>query len=272
MNLAQFISVFSFSSLIILSVSAQTRETKSTDVEALRLFEANIGVLSISTSDPCLPEPYSWIKCSSDDIPRITTLDIHGEKIYGITLQDFSAMSALETIDLSGNIFSQEFPDFFANFPKLKVLNLADNFFYGTIPTSLEKNKNLNLTVTGMQAEYLCYSDEDKCEAETGSGTSPGTSIRKSKKKTVPIVLGTVIPIFIIFWVIVGFLAVNHQKKKATVAQNSGALTPGKPMHGNTMSPNPLLPEMNYQDPDLAAENIIPDHHNQQTHPTVQAI
>ncbi|XP_026424703.1 senescence-induced receptor-like serine/threonine-protein kinase isoform X1 [Papaver somniferum] len=160
MNLVHFISVLSISSLIILSASAQTRKTKSTDVEALRVLEASFGIISLS-SDPCLPEPYSWIKCSSDDTPRITTIDLHDENIYGVTLPDFSSMDALEIIDLSGNIFSQEFPDFLAKFPKLKVLNLAGNFFYGTIPTSLENNKNVIVTLTGTQQGFLCYSDKE---------------------------------------------------------------------------------------------------------------
>ncbi|XP_026424704.1 probable LRR receptor-like serine/threonine-protein kinase At1g67720 isoform X2 [Papaver somniferum] len=136
MNLVHFISVLSISSLIILSASAQTRKTKSTDVEALRVLEASFGIISLS-SDPCLPEPYSWIKCSSDDTPRITTIDLHDENIYGVTLPDFSSMDALE------------------------IMNLAGNFFYGTIPTSLENNKNVIVTLTGTQQGFLCYSDKE---------------------------------------------------------------------------------------------------------------
>ncbi|RZC76208.1 hypothetical protein C5167_000300 [Papaver somniferum] len=271
MNLVHFISVLSISSLMILSVSAQPRETKSTDVEALRVLEASFAIQSLS-SDPCFPETYPWIKCSYDDTPRITTIDLHDQNIYGIILPDFSSMDALEIIDLSGNIFSQEFPDFLAKFPKLKVLNLAGNFFYGTIPTSLQKNKNVIVTLTGTQQGFLCYSDKDICQTETGTGTSPGTSTRKSKKK-LPIILGTVIPIFVVFWAIVGFLAINNQKRKAAAAQNNGATMPGKPMYGNAMSPDPLLHEMSYQDPGLVAESVAPDHlevnTDQQAHPTV---
>ncbi|KAI3871656.1 hypothetical protein MKX03_005319, partial [Papaver bracteatum] len=63
MNLVHFISVLSISSLNILSVSAQTKSTDG---------KFSFGFQSLS-SDPCLPERYSWIKCNSDDTPRITT-------------------------------------------------------------------------------------------------------------------------------------------------------------------------------------------------------
>ncbi|KAI3908133.1 hypothetical protein MKW92_043082 [Papaver armeniacum] len=291
-SLVHFLLVVSFfSSLFILKGSAQTGETNSTDVETLALF---IDLSSVD--DPCLPTPQSWVECSSDDTPRITALNLGNSGLYG-PIPDFSAMDALEIIDLSNNLFIEEFPDFFANFPKLKVLNLAYNNFYGTIPTSLSNNKKLVVTLTGM--ELLCYSDEATCDTGTETETSPGTNegtptrtygltptnfaptrTKSRKKKTVPIVLGTVIPIFLIFWGIVGLLAVNHQKKKAAAEQKNGAHVPGKPMHGNemevnTQSPNPLLPEneMKYQDPGFAAENAIPDHHevdiDQQAHRTV---
>ncbi|KAI3987127.1 hypothetical protein MKX01_036917 [Papaver californicum] len=281
-NLVHFLLVLSFStSLFILRVSAQTGETNSTDVETLALF-----IDIPNGDDPCLPKPLSWVECSSDDTPRITALNLGNAGLYG-AIPDFSAMDALEIIDLSNNLFIEEFPDFFANFPKLKVLNLAYNSFYGTIPTSLSNNKKLELTLTGMEP-LLCYSDEDTCETDTGTnegtstrtnGLTPTSSTRTQtksrKKKTVPIVLGTLIPIFLIFWAIVGLLAVKHQKKKAAAGQKNGAPMPGKPMHEITQSPNPLLPEneMKYQNPEIAAENVIPEHHevdiDQQAHPTV---
>ncbi|KAI3860511.1 hypothetical protein MKX03_017893, partial [Papaver bracteatum] len=38
--------------------------------------------------------------------------------------------------------------------------NLAHNNLSGTVPLSLENNKNLKLTLTGNK---LCFSDEDVC-------------------------------------------------------------------------------------------------------------
>ncbi|KAI3877645.1 hypothetical protein MKW92_017703 [Papaver armeniacum] len=321
-NLARLVSVLSLSSLLFLTVSAQTDDetsstvtgkTNSTDVLAIQLLVDTFSIYVVG-DDPCLPIPHSWIKCSSDDTPRVTEIDLHEYGLSGTEVPDFSAMDALEKIDLGANILlAAEFPDFLANFPKLKVLYLVGTSIYGTVPTSLKKrsdSKTLTLMLSGLD---VCYSDEDVCPTKTvtgkGKGTSPagtdeetspgtdtaetsqgtseetsssGTDDEKSatsltstppksgKKKTTPIVLGTLIPLFVIFSAIVGFLATRHQKRKAAAA--AGLMNGTKPMHGNTMSPNPLLPGMNLQDLENAAQNILPDDQgantDQHTRPT----
>ncbi|XP_026413950.1 LRR receptor-like serine/threonine-protein kinase IOS1 [Papaver somniferum] len=185
------------------------------------------------SDDPCLPIiKYSWTNCTSDDTPRITALNLGlSGAMSNADLPDFSVMDALEIIDLSDNFLSHEFPDFLADFPKLKVLNLANNYLTGTVPTSLRKKskeKTLNLTLTGELMTELCYSDQDVCPTAPGTKTSPGTDEKTEtssetdeetsttgKKRTTPIVLGILIPIFLIFWAVVGFLAIKHQKRKA---------------------------------------------------------
>ncbi|KAL6127417.1 hypothetical protein ACLB2K_070782 [Fragaria x ananassa] len=64
-------------------------------------------------------------------------------------LPDFSSMDALVTIDLHDNGLEGPIPEFLGSFPYLKQLVLSNNRFNGTIPTSLSKNKNLKLAVTG---------------------------------------------------------------------------------------------------------------------------
>ncbi|XP_026424817.1 LRR receptor-like serine/threonine-protein kinase IOS1 isoform X2 [Papaver somniferum] len=247
------------------------------------------------SDDPCLPiTKYSWTNCTSDVTPRITALNLgFSGAMSNADLPDFSVMDALEIIDLSDNFLGHEFPDFLADFPKLKVLNLANNYLTGTVPTSLRKKSNekkLKLTLTGESMTELCYSDQDVCptaagrkpspgtdeETETSSGTDEETSpMRSGKKKTTPIVLGILIPIFLIFWAVVGFLAIRHQKRKAAAmaGQIYGNSGPAIPMYGNTMSPSPLLPGVNYKDFGIAAKNVIPDDqgvkNDQQMHQTV---
>ncbi|KAI3992288.1 hypothetical protein MKX01_030009 [Papaver californicum] len=230
-NLVRLLSVLSLSFLLFLTVSAQTDstvtgETNSSDAMAIQLLvDTFFGLPALSVGDPCLPEPYSWVKCSSDDTPRITEINLHNS-IVGTDLPDFSAMDALEKIDLGANILlAMEFPDFLANFPKLKVLYLVGTSIFGTVPTSLKKRSDSKTLKLMLPATGLCFSDEDVCPAETETGTetgietSPGTDEETSttsftptrtksrKKKTVPIALGTGIPIFVIFWAVVGFLA-----------------------------------------------------------------
>ncbi|KAI3987120.1 hypothetical protein MKX01_036910 [Papaver californicum] len=218
-------------------------------MEAIALLFNTFPLLGVlSPGDPCLPAPFPWVE------------------LVGTQLPDFSAMDALETIDLSNDFLVLDFPDFLADFPKLKELNLANVLFSGTIPTSLRdrsKNKTLKLTY-GQPCVFL----------NTGSGTTGGTSTgndgltttsfttptKSRKNKTVPIALGTGIPIFLILW--------------ANVAQMNGTSGLAMPMYGNTMSPNPLLPGVNFLDIE-SAQNFLPDDRavntDQQKHPTVQA-
>ncbi|KAI3992290.1 hypothetical protein MKX01_030011 [Papaver californicum] len=242
-NLIHFLSALSFSSLL-LTVSALT---DSTDAEAIDLLKTTFPLLGLtSTGDPCLPTPYLWVQCSSHFTPRIVALNLHDSLLItdsSLPLPDFSAMDALEIIDLSDNVLQGEFPDFLANFPDLKVLNLANNFLTGTVPTSLRdksKANTLKLTLTGVGMPPLCFSDGNSCSTKTGrvpetpgtgtgsetpgtgSGASPGVNTgftpkptKSGNKKLPSIALGIGIPTFLILCAIVTFLAIDHQKKKA---------------------------------------------------------
>ncbi|KAI3961402.1 hypothetical protein MKX01_004071 [Papaver californicum] len=160
LNLVHSISVLSFS-LLILSASAQKNATHPVDVAAIILLQStfpSLGVINSSSADPCLPTPYSWVTCNSDENPRVTALNCGNKDLNG-TLFDFSLMDALEIIDFSNNHLTQDFPDFLAKFPKLKELNLANNKLFGTVPTSLRENKNLKLTLEPGNP-VLCASDD----------------------------------------------------------------------------------------------------------------
>ncbi|KAG1339177.1 putative LRR receptor-like serine/threonine-protein kinase [Cocos nucifera] len=120
--------------------------TNANDVETLVLLQQQFGVLKDWSGDPCLPASYNWdwLNCSSDVTPRITALYLSGFGLSGV-LPDFSALDALEIIDLRNNSFSGDFPEFLGNFPNLRELNLADNGFSGSIPSSLTQNTKLKL-------------------------------------------------------------------------------------------------------------------------------
>ncbi|KAL5746869.1 hypothetical protein ACOSQ2_024166 [Xanthoceras sorbifolium] len=145
--------------------------TNAKDVEGLGLLTSGFDVLKDWGGDPCLPSPYTWdwVLCTSDPIPRVTALNLSGYGLFG-SLPDFSSMDALETIDLSHNSLTGQIQQFLGLFPSLTLLNLANNGFNGTIPTSLSKNSKLKLVVTGN-----CF-NETSCKV-----TEP-----PSKKPTVP--------------------------------------------------------------------------------------
>ncbi|KAI3831713.1 hypothetical protein MKX03_021679, partial [Papaver bracteatum] len=99
-NIVRFLSVLSLSCLLFLKVSAQTNstvqgKTNSTDVVAIKLLVDTFFKQASTGSDPCLPTPFSWVKCSSSDTPRVTELNL-AQMLSGSHLPDFSAMDALE--------------------------------------------------------------------------------------------------------------------------------------------------------------------------------
>ncbi|KAI3940679.1 hypothetical protein MKW98_029998 [Papaver atlanticum] len=131
--------------------------TNSDDVKALGLLQKSFVQLQDSNGDPCLPSPYTWewVECNSDpDSPRIIALNLNDFGLTGI-LPDFSAMDALININLSNNNLTQEIPEFLGTFPELTELNLADNNFFGTVPSSISNNVNLMFTATG-NPDLLC--------------------------------------------------------------------------------------------------------------------
>ncbi|XP_061945581.1 uncharacterized protein At1g24485-like [Populus nigra] len=205
-----------------------TDGTNSKDVEGLsELQKVFSDALQEWSGDPCLPSPYTWewISCSNDTIPRITALDLSNFDLSG-ELPDFSSMDALVTINLQNSSINGLIPDFLGSLPNLKELNLADNYFSGTIPPSISTNKKLKLVVSGNP--YLCVSGKS-CQPTSTDGTTSSSipSGRRKKSNKLPVILGTTIPIFVIFWAIVGFI-VHHKRKTAaiiaiTTGQTGGA-------------------------------------------------
>ncbi|XP_041994218.1 probable LRR receptor-like serine/threonine-protein kinase At1g05700 [Salvia splendens] len=166
-----------------------TDGTNKKDVEGLASLQERFKLLQSWTSDPCLPAPYTWdwIKCSLDPIPRVTALLLNGYGLSG-SLPDFSSMDALQTIDVQNNNLRGHVPDFLGMFLNLKILNLADNKFNGSVPASLSTKKGLILRkVSGNPG--LCASDVT-CHISAASPTN-------DKKKNILELLFVTITAFI---------------------------------------------------------------------------
>ncbi|KAI5566548.1 hypothetical protein BDE02_13G027800 [Populus trichocarpa] len=205
--------------------------TNSKDVGGLVELQTQFSVLQGWYGDPCLPSPYTWdwISCSNDVIPHVTALDLSSFGLSG-QLPDFSSMDSLVTIDLHNNSFSGPIPDFLGAFPYLEELNLADNSFSGPIPPSISSNKTLKLVVSGNPG--LCVSGKScKPTSTDGTKSSPTPSSSSKKSSKLPLILGTTIPSFMIFWAIVAFI-LHHRRKKAAIA----AITAGKAAGSNMPS------------------------------------
>ncbi|KAF5939793.1 hypothetical protein HYC85_020960 [Camellia sinensis] len=97
---------------------------------------------------------------------------------------------------------------------------------------------NPNLCASGKSCQTTDTSPNSPGdETPSSSTTDSGSGTKKSS--ILPIILGVTIPIFIVFWVIVGVCAILHHKRKtAAVAsigagQNGGANRPnGSPQQG----------------------------------------
>ncbi|CAL9191140.1 unnamed protein product, partial [Musa hybrid cultivar] len=137
---------------VFLVSAALSNGTNADDVNALGTLQRQFEVLLDWNGDPCLPLSYNWewVRCSSDEKPRITVLNLSGFRLTGV-LPNFGALTALEIVyrDLHDNSLSGEIPDFLGNLPKLRILNLAYNNFSGSIPSSLTQNTNLDLEISG---------------------------------------------------------------------------------------------------------------------------
>eukprot|EP00261_Vitis_vinifera_P034711 XP_019075954.1 PREDICTED: uncharacterized protein At1g24485 isoform X2 [Vitis vinifera] len=206
--------------LEIFSISNElTDGTDSNDVEQLASLQVLYPILGQWGGDPCLPSPFTWdwVNCSSDATPRVTALYLSGFELYS-SFPDLSSMDALE------------------------IINLADNDFSGTLPTSISNNKNLKLIVTGNK--NLCISGKSCQTSDTNTGTSFDdpeftTSSGKKKSNKLPAILGSTIPTFFLFWAIVGVFIIVRQRRKAAAVtamsaagQNGGASRP----NGNSVN------------------------------------
>ncbi|XWS28898.1 hypothetical protein CRYUN_Cryun25bG0111300 [Craigia yunnanensis] len=153
-------------------------------------------------------------------------------------LPDLTSMTALEIIDLHNNSLIGPIPEFLGTLPNLKRLNLADNEFSGPIPSSKSKNTKL------------------KSVADP-SGNSPAFSSSSGKKKRkLPVILGTTIPIFVLLWVIGGVFAVLHHKRKSVaIAAGNAGQTIGANRHNGTP---PLAAKMQMA-ANNTAQNLVND-------------
>ncbi|KAI3834167.1 hypothetical protein MKW98_018217 [Papaver atlanticum] len=145
--------------------------TNSSDVISLGLLQKSFPQLQDWSGDPCLPSPFTWdwVACDTDtDSPRVIALYLNDLGLTG-SLPDFSAMDALETIDLSNNSLTNEIPEFLGKFSKLDTLYLEGNSFSGEVPCSLLKNSNLRLNVTGNPNLSLSNKNTPICRNNTES-------------------------------------------------------------------------------------------------------
>ncbi|GFP88493.1 probable LRR receptor-like serine/threonine-protein kinase at3g47570 [Phtheirospermum japonicum] len=120
--------------------SAANISGNETDKLALLAFKSLIKVDPLSalsswndTSSFC---NWNGVKCGLE-IPRLTALNLTGQRLSGFIPTHFGNFSFIETLDLSGNYFQGWIPSELSNCTNLRDLALDHNYLTGMVPFEL---------------------------------------------------------------------------------------------------------------------------------------
>lgn len=91
---------------------------------------------ALEGGDPCLPVPWTWVKCSLDAQPRVTAILLSGKNLTGHIPLQILNLTALTDLWLDHNFLNGSLPDF-GVLVDLKRLHLEYNQLSGILPLSL---------------------------------------------------------------------------------------------------------------------------------------
>ncbi|EEE69542.1 hypothetical protein OsJ_29021 [Oryza sativa Japonica Group] len=152
--------------------------TFPTDFDAIMTIKFEYGIKKNWMNDPCFPSNLVWngVRCStgSDNTMRIISLDLSNSNLHGSISNNFTLLTALEYLNLSGNQLS------------------------GTIPSSLCENNAGSFV-------FRYVSDEDMCN-------TAGTPVQ-SKKRSAILALAVVIPVLVAAILILAYLTWRARRK-----------------------------------------------------------
>jgi len=97
--------------------------------------------------DPCLPSPWSWVKCTSEAQPRVVSINLSGNNLTGNIPPEVAALPCLAEIGLANNMLTGPIPDLSGS-SNLSIIHLENNQLTGNVPSyfgSLPKLSELYL-------------------------------------------------------------------------------------------------------------------------------
>ncbi|XP_037440974.1 probable LRR receptor-like protein kinase At1g51890 [Triticum dicoccoides] len=163
-----------------------TPRTFSKDFEAMMAIKQEYGVKKNWMGDPCFPAKYRWngVKCSdvTDNTTRIISLDLSNNNMSGLVSDNFTLLTELQFLDLSGN-----------------TLN-------GPIPYSLCKVNAGSLVLRYESGEDMCN--------KTISSTP-------SKNRTVIISISIVVPLLVVVVLVLSYFIWRGKRKPKFSVQDA---------------------------------------------------
>ncbi|KAF7065268.1 hypothetical protein CFC21_071386 [Triticum aestivum] len=163
-----------------------TPRTFFKDFEAMMAIKQEYGVKKNWMGDPCFPAKYRWngVKCSdvTDNTTRIISLDLSNNNMSGLVSDNFTLLTELQFLDLSGN-----------------TLN-------GPIPYSLCKVNAGSLVLRYESGEDMCN--------KTISSTP-------SKNRTVIISISIVVPLLVVVVLVLSYFIWRGKRKPKFSVQDA---------------------------------------------------
>ncbi|KAF9593403.1 hypothetical protein IFM89_022664 [Coptis chinensis] len=92
--------------------------------------------------DPCMPVPWSWVRCSLEPQPRIVSMNLSRKNLTGRIPLEVTNLPGLVELWFDGNSLTGPIPDFTGS-KNLKIIHLENNQLAGNLPSSLTELQNL---------------------------------------------------------------------------------------------------------------------------------
>ncbi|KAG5002942.1 hypothetical protein GLYMA_10G048800v4 [Glycine max] len=180
--------------------------------------------------DPCLPVPWSWVRCSSDQQPKIISILLSGKNLTGNIPLDITKLTGLVELRLDGNMLTGPIPDF-TGCMDLKIIHLENNQLTGALPTSLTNLPNLrqlyvqNNMLSGTIPSDLLSSDFDL-------NFTGNTNLHKGsrKKSHLYVIIGSAVGAAVLLVATIISCLVMHKGKTKYYEQRSLVSHPSQSM------------------------------------------
>uniref|UniRef100_A0A0E0B1X9 Malectin-like domain-containing protein n=1 Tax=Oryza glumipatula TaxID=40148 RepID=A0A0E0B1X9_9ORYZ len=92
-----------------------TPTTFQQDVDAIWAIKVEYGIKKNWMGDPCFPSQFKWdgVECrnTTDNILRVISIDLSNSNLHGVISSNFTLLTALEYLNLSGNQLNGPIPD-----------------------------------------------------------------------------------------------------------------------------------------------------------------